>query len=77
MKETIAGRARAGTAVVLSSHLLHLVEELCTRVLIIQSGRLVALGSIAEIVAGRPALMGRGLEAIFLALTGHDGPARQ
>jgi ABC-2 type transport system ATP-binding protein len=74
MKQTIAARARAGTAVILSSHLLTLVEELCTRVLIIRRGRMVALGTIAEIVADRPELAGESLEAIFLALTG-DGTA--
>ena len=72
MKTTIAGRAQDGAGVVLSSHLLHLVEEVCTRVLIIQGGRLVALGSMNQIAAGRPSLVGRGLEEIFLALTGHD-----
>jgi len=71
MKGTIAGRARAGTAVILSSHLLNLVEELCTRLLFMQRGRIVAVGTIAEIVAERPALAGLGLEDIFLALTGH------
>jgi ABC-2 type transport system ATP-binding protein len=71
MKRTIAARAQAGTAVILSSHLLSLVEEICTRVLIIQGGRMVALGSVAEISAGRPELSGRGLEEIFLSLTGH------
>jgi ABC-2 type transport system ATP-binding protein len=71
MKATITARAAAGAAVVLSSHLLELVEQLCTRVLILQQGRLVALGSVAEIVAGRPELSGRGLEEIFLTLTGH------
>jgi ABC-2 type transport system ATP-binding protein len=75
MKATIAARAREGTAVVLSSHLLHLVEELCTRVLILHSGRLVALGTVAEIVVGRPNLEGRGLEEIFLALTGGEASA--
>jgi len=71
MKRTIAARAQAGTAVVLSSHLLQLVEELCTRVLIIQGGSAVALGTMAEISGGRPELTGRGLEEIFLSLTGH------
>jgi ABC-2 type transport system ATP-binding protein len=75
MKRTIAARAQAGAAVVLSSHLLQLVEELCTRVLIIQSGVKVALGSVAEIVAGRPELSGLGLEEIFLTLTGFGEPA--
>ncbi len=71
MKATITARARAGAAVVLSSHLLELVEQLCTRVLILQAGRLVALGSVAEIIAERPELTGRGLEEIFLTLTGN------
>ncbi|MCZ8203842.1 ABC transporter ATP-binding protein [Gemmatimonas sp.] len=70
MKETITARAREGTAVILSSHLLHLVEELCTRLLVIRRGQMVALGTIAEIVAERPALAGRTLEEIFIALTG-------
>jgi len=75
MKTTIAARARAGAAVLLSSHLLHLVEELCTRLLVIQKGEAVAIGTIAEIVAGRPQLAGQGLEDIFLALTGDGGTA--
>lgn len=72
MKRTIQARATAGAAVILSSHLLTLVEELCTRVLILQSGKLVALGTMAEISAERPELTGRGLEEIFLSLTGSE-----
>jgi ABC-2 type transport system ATP-binding protein len=72
MKETITARAREGTAVILSSHLLHLVEELCTRLLVIRRGEAVAFGTIADIVAERPALEGRSLEEIFIALTGND-----
>jgi len=68
MKSTIASRARAGAAVVLSSHLLQLVEELCTRLLVMQRGRVIALGTFAEIVAERPALAGMALEDVFLAL---------
>ena len=70
MKQTIVERARAGAAVLLSSHLLHLVEEICTRVLILDKGRMVAIGTIDEILAGRPELAGKSLEDIFLALTG-------
>ena len=72
MKETIAARARDGAAVILSSHLLHLVEELCTRILVIRRGQAVALGTIAEIVEARPDLAGRSLEEMFIALTGGD-----
>ncbi|MGH7535630.1 MAG: ABC transporter ATP-binding protein [Gemmatimonadales bacterium] len=73
MKATIMQRAGAGTAVILSSHLLHLVEEICTRVLVMQRGRVVACGTMSEIVAGRPDLEGRGLEDVFLALISQDG----
>jgi ABC-2 type transport system ATP-binding protein len=68
MKATIMQRAAAGSAVILSSHLLHLVEEICTRVLVMQGGRAVAFGTMAEIVAGRPELQRQSLEAVFLAL---------
>ena len=73
MKQTIVERARQGAAVLLSSHLLHLVEEICTRVLILQRGRTVAIGTMEEILAGRPDLAGKSLEDVFLALTGSSG----
>ena len=73
MKATIVRRAEAGSAVLLSSHLLHLVEELCHRVLILLDGRMVAFGSIPEIVAGRPELAGLPLEDVFLRLVGRAG----
>jgi ABC-2 type transport system ATP-binding protein len=73
MKATILDHARAGAAVILSSHLLHLVEEICTRVLIMRRGRVLAFGTIAEIVAARPDLAGRRLEDVFLGLVGQDG----
>jgi ABC-2 type transport system ATP-binding protein len=72
MKATITARAREGSAVILSSHLLHLVEELCSRLLVIRKGRCVALGTIDEIVTARPDLAGQSLEDIFLALTGAE-----
>lgn len=69
MKATIAARAAAGAAVLLSSHLLHLVEELCTRVVVLHRGAVAAQGALADIVAGRPELAGRSLEEVFEALT--------
>lgn len=69
MKATIRARATDGAAVILSSHLLHLVEELCTRILVLHEGRGVASGTVDEIAALRPELAGRGLEDVFLALT--------
>jgi ABC-2 type transport system ATP-binding protein len=72
MKATIVRRAAEGAAVILSSHLLHLVEEICTRVMILHRGRAVAFGTIEEIVTGRPDLAGRTLEDVFLALVGEE-----
>jgi ABC-2 type transport system ATP-binding protein len=75
MKATIAARAQAGAAVILSSHLLHLVEALCTKLLVVRRGEGVAYGTLDEIVALHPELAGQSLEEIFLALTGGDtGP---
>jgi ABC-2 type transport system ATP-binding protein len=75
MKTTIVRRAAGGAAVILSSHLLHLVEEICSRVLVMQRGRVVAYGTIAEILAGRPELQSRRLEDVFLALIGQEEAA--
>ena len=75
MKTTIMRRAAEGAAVILSSHLLHLVEEICTRVLIMQRGSVVAFGTIAEILAARPDLQSRNLEDVFLALIGQEEAA--
>jgi ABC-2 type transport system ATP-binding protein len=77
MKATIMRRAASGSAVILSSHLLHLVEEICTRVLVMHRGRTVAFGTIAEIVAGRPELESQNLEDVFLALIGDEETAER
>ena len=73
MKATILDHARSGAAVILSSHLLHLVEEICSRVLIMQRGRVLAFGTIDDIVAARPELAGLKLEDVFLGLVGQEG----
>ncbi len=72
MKATIMKRAAGGSAIILSSHLLHLVEEICTRLLVLQQGRVVAFGTMAEIISSRPGLGMRSLEDVFLTLIGQD-----
>ncbi len=67
MKRSISQRAEAGAAVLLSSHLLPLVEELCHRVLVISGGRKVAFGTIDEIRAGIGAA--GTLEDLFVRIT--------
>jgi ABC-2 type transport system ATP-binding protein len=74
MKATLKQEAEEGTAVILSSHLLHLVEELATDILVLAKARAVALGPIDEIKNSRPELEGQGLEEVFLALTGTGDP---
>ena len=70
MKETIVARGRAGAAVIVSSHLLHLVEEICTRIVIIDRGVKVGDGTLAELRAqGEEAAHGSTLEQIFLKVT--------
>jgi len=73
MKRIIVEQAEDGAAVLLSSHILQLVEELCDRVLVIQDGQAVFIGGLEEIVEHRPELEGRGLEDVFLALTERPG----
>jgi ABC-2 type transport system ATP-binding protein len=70
MKATIVARGRQGAAVIVSSHLLHLVEEICTRVVIIARGVKAADGTLAEL-REQAALAGTGsnLEQIFIAVT--------
>jgi len=57
----------AGKTIFMCSHLLPVVEELCDRIGIINNGRLIAVGTIDEIIARS----GTGtLEEAFIALTG-------
>jgi ABC-2 type transport system ATP-binding protein len=74
MKASIVQRARDGGAVILSSHLLHLVEEICTRILILKNGRMVALGTMEEISRRFAAHPDANLEDIFFSATS-DAPA--
>ncbi len=76
MRETILARARAGAAVLVSSHLLHLVEEICSRVVIMDRGRKIADAPVAELLE-RATMAGSGskLEEVFLRVTGHEPSA--
>lgn len=71
MKNSILQRARDGAAIVLSSHLIGLLEEVCTHLLILKRGKRVAYGSLDEVTAsfaqGESDL---GLEEVFIRATG-------
>ena len=71
MKDSILKRARDGAAIVLSSHLLHLLQEVCSHVLILKKGEKIADGTISEVAArfsnGEAEV---SLEEIFIRATG-------
>ena len=72
IKQSIRRRAAAGTAFLLSSHLLGLVETLCDQVLILRAGQRVAFGPLAEIRALATLHADASLEEVFFAVT--EGP---
>jgi len=57
----------AGKTIFICSHILPIVEELCDRIGIINQGRLIALGTIDEIIGQTGT---RNLEEAFIAVTG-------
>jgi ABC-2 type transport system ATP-binding protein len=57
----------AGKTIFICSHILPIVEELCDRIGIINQGRLVAVGTVDEIIAETGT---KTLEEAFIAITG-------
>lgn len=68
-REAIRELADAGTAVILSSHLLELIEALAHRLLILDHGRKVFIGTLAEAQSSLSGVEGSTLEEIFFAAT--------
>lgn len=60
VRALITQLARRGTTVFLSSHLLHEVQQVCTRVAILKDGSLLAQGSVTELLAS-----GEGVQVAF------------
>jgi len=74
MKNSILKRARDGAAIIISSHLLHLLEEVCSHVLILKSGRKVIDGTMGEILQKYSEQPGdANLEEVFFRATGEAG----
>ncbi len=70
IKDSIRERADAGSAIIISSHMLALVEDLCSHLLILHAGKRLFLGTIDEArsVYGRLEEEG-SLEEVFFRAT--------
>jgi len=81
LKSMLQGMIARGSTIFLTSHVLEIVERLCTHVAIINKGSLVAQGSLEELRAGVEAQHPSGdtqkatLEEIFLNVLGTTGTA--
>ncbi|MFM7594364.1 MAG: ABC transporter ATP-binding protein [Isosphaeraceae bacterium] len=68
VKRTFVDQARSGVAVLMSIHLLSIAEDLADRIGIINQGKIISMGTLAEL---RDNLAYDGsLEDLFLAITG-------
>ena len=64
IREVLDRLMRRGCTIFLTSHILEIIEKLCTHVGIIRKGTLVCQGTLAEVANGQP------LEAAFVAAVG-------
>jgi len=70
IQHSIRARARAGAAIIISSHLLSLVETLCTHVLVLNSGECRRFGTMSEVLRDVGEAGGdSALEAAFFSIT--------
>jgi ABC-2 type transport system ATP-binding protein len=61
---------KTGTTIIYTSHYMEEAENLCSRVAIIDRGRIIAIGKPKELVDSNPEF--KNLETVFLQLTGKD-----
>jgi len=78
LKALLGRMTERGVTIFLTSHVLEIVERLCSHVAIIHKGRLVAQGSLEELRAGVAGEQGSktSLEQIFMSIVGRDGAER-
>lgn len=74
MKDTMRRLAREGASLILSSHLLSLLEEVCTHVLILKNGKKVADGSLDDVHRRFAEHADASLEDIFFKVTAATTP---
>jgi ABC-2 type transport system ATP-binding protein len=71
MKDILRRLCNEGTTVFVSTHILEIAERMCDRFAIVNRGRIVAVGTMAELRA-HAASDTKSLEDIFLELTSGD-----
>ena len=72
VKDLFVSQARAGVAVLMSTHLLSIAEELANTIGIVDHGKMLATGTLGEL---RERVQMHGpLEDLFLKVTGGDRP---
>ena len=71
IKEIMRERATAGKTIFFSTHVMEVAEKLCDRIGIIKKGKLVFVGTMAELQA-QHGEAGQSLEDIFLKLVAED-----
>ena len=69
LKDLFRGFVQRGGTVLMSTHTLEIAEALCDRIAIIQGGKIVAAGTMADLRV-QHAAGDMGLEDLFLRLTG-------
>ncbi len=74
VKNLFISEARSGAAVLMSTHLLAIAEELADTIGIVDQGRMLTVGTLAQL--REQAQHDGPLEDLFLKLTGTDLPAR-
>jgi len=77
LKAMLQGMIARGATIFLTSHVLEIVERLCSHIAIIDKGRLIANGSLEDLRSGVPAAVGEEelsrkltLEEIFIQIVG-------
>ena len=68
LKQMMREHANAGNAVLFSTHVLEVAEQLCDRILIINKGKIITEGTLEFLRLNNP---GMTLEEIFVKLTGN------
>jgi ABC-2 type transport system ATP-binding protein len=69
MKQSLRDHAANGSAIIISSHLLALVEDLCTHLLILHKGRSLFFGPVDEARSAFAGQTDRSLEEVFFRAT--------